>query len=38
VLALAPAILKHRMALHFSARAEGLSLEDIIRDVCSAAA
>jgi MoxR-like ATPase len=32
---LAPAVLKHRMALHFSARAEGLSLDDIIRDVCS---
>jgi MoxR-like ATPase len=35
VLELAPAILKHRMALHFSARAEGLTLEDIIRDMCS---
>jgi MoxR-like ATPase len=38
VLALAPAILKHRMALHFSARAEGLTLEDIIQDVCSVVA
>ncbi|MCE9506953.1 MAG: MoxR family ATPase [Alphaproteobacteria bacterium] len=35
VLELAPAILRHRMALHFSARAEGLALEDIIRDMCS---
>ncbi|MBI3441156.1 MAG: MoxR family ATPase [Proteobacteria bacterium] len=34
VLALAPAVLKHRMALHFSARAEGLSLDDIIKDMC----
>jgi MoxR-like ATPase len=30
---LAPAVLRHRMALHFSARAEGLTLEDIIRQV-----
>jgi MoxR-like ATPase len=36
VLELAPAILKHRMALHFSARAEGLTLEDIIHDMCDA--
>jgi MoxR-like ATPase len=36
VLELAPAILKHRMALHFSARAEGLTLDDIIQDVCKA--
>ncbi|MFH1158307.1 MAG: MoxR family ATPase [Pseudomonadota bacterium] len=36
VLELAPAVLKHRMALHFSARAEGLTLEAIIREVCGA--
>lgn len=38
VLELAPAVLKHRMALHFSARAEGLSLDDIIKDICASAA
>ena len=37
VIELAPAVLKHRMALHFSARAEGLTLDDIIRDVCGTA-
>ena len=31
---LAPAILKHRMGLHFSARAEGLTLNDIIQEMC----
>jgi MoxR-like ATPase len=36
-LELAPAILRHRMALHFSARAEGLTLEDIIRQICGTA-
>jgi MoxR-like ATPase len=30
VLALAPPVLRHRMALNFAARAEGVSLEDII--------
>lgn len=35
VIALAPAILKHRMALHFSARAEGLTLEKIIAEMTS---
>jgi MoxR-like ATPase len=34
VIALAPAVLRHRMALHFSARAEGRTLEDIIREMC----
>ena len=34
VLALAPSILRHRMALHFSARAEGKTLDDIIKDIC----
>ncbi len=33
VVALAPAVLKHRMALHFSARAEGISLDDIITEI-----
>jgi hypothetical protein len=27
-------ILQHRMALHFSARAEGLTLTDIIKQIC----
>jgi MoxR-like ATPase len=34
VIALAPAILKHRMALHFSARAEGRTLEGIVQEMC----
>jgi len=38
VLALAPAILQHRMALHFSARAEGLTLAGIIQQVCGTVA
>lgn len=38
VLELAPSILKHRMALHFSARAEGLTLDNIIQDICGTAA
>ena len=33
VQALAPAILQHRMALHFSARAEGLTIADIIKQI-----
>ena len=37
VLELAPAVLKHRMALHFSARAEGLTIEEIIQEVCEEA-
>jgi MoxR-like ATPase len=36
VIALAPAILRHRMALHFSARAEGKTLEGIIQEMCAA--
>ena len=35
VIALAPSVLKHRMALHFSARAEGRTLEDIIKEMCA---
>ncbi len=34
VIELAPSVLQHRMALHFSARAENLSLKDIIQQVC----
>ena len=34
VVALAPSVLRHRMALHFSARAEGKTLEDIIAEIC----
>jgi len=34
VIALAPSILKHRMALHFSARAEGRTLESLIQEMC----
>ncbi|TNE36400.1 MAG: MoxR family ATPase, partial [Alphaproteobacteria bacterium] len=33
VVALAPPVLRHRMALTFSARAEGVSLEDLINDL-----
>ena len=36
VIALAPSVLRHRMALHFSARAEGRTLDDIIREMCAA--
>ena len=35
VIALAPSILRHRMALHFSARAEGKTVEDIIKEMCA---
>jgi MoxR-like ATPase len=35
VAALAPAVLRHRMALHFSARAEGRSIEDIVKEMCA---
>ncbi len=35
VVALAPAILRHRMALNFAARAEGRTLEDVIDSLCS---
>jgi MoxR-like ATPase len=36
VIALAPSVLQHRMALHFSARAEGLSMNDIIAEMTRA--
>ena len=35
VIALAPSVLRHRMALHFSARAEGKSIEDVIKEMCA---
>ncbi|MBT6405802.1 MAG: MoxR family ATPase [Rhodospirillaceae bacterium] len=35
VVALAPAVLRHRMALNFAARAEGRTLEDVIDGLCS---
>ncbi len=34
VLALAPAVLRHRMALNFAARAEGVTIDDIITKLC----
>lgn len=34
VIKLAPAILSHRMAMHFTARAEGHTVESIIRQMC----
>ena len=34
VVALAPAVLRHRMALNFAARAEGRTLEDVIDGLC----
>jgi len=38
VLDIAPAVLRHRMALHFAARAEGKTLDDIIAQMCQAVA
>jgi MoxR-like ATPase len=35
VLALAPPVLRHRMALNFSARADGITLTDIIQSLCA---
>ena len=35
VIDIAPAVLRHRMALHFAARAEGKTLEDIIKEMCA---
>ena len=34
VLALAPAVLRHRMALNFAARAEGVTIDDVIDRLC----
>jgi len=36
VVALAPPILRHRMALTFSARADGLTIDDVIGDLMRA--
>jgi MoxR-like ATPase len=36
VIALAPAILRHRMALNFSARAEGATITQVIEGLCQA--
>ena len=35
VMALAPSVLRHRMALHFAARAEGISIDDVIKGMCA---
>ncbi len=35
VLALAPAVLRHRMALTFAARADGITVEDVIQRLCA---
>jgi MoxR-like ATPase len=35
VVALAPPVLRHRMALTFTARAEGLTLDQIIDRLCA---
>jgi MoxR-like ATPase len=35
VLALAPPILRHRMALNFSARADGITIDGIIQRLCA---
>jgi MoxR-like ATPase len=34
VVALAPPILRHRMALNFAARADGVTVEDVIAKLC----
>jgi MoxR-like ATPase len=34
VIALAPSVLRHRMALNFAARADGLSLDEVIQRLC----
>lgn len=35
VLMLAPSVFRHRMALRFSARAEGVSLDSVIQEICA---
>jgi MoxR-like ATPase len=35
VIALAPPVLRHRMALTFSARADGITIDDIIARLCA---
>jgi MoxR-like ATPase len=34
VVALAPAVLRHRMALNFAARAEGIDIDQVIGKLC----
>jgi len=34
VVALAPAVLRHRMALNFAARAEGVTIDQVIAKLC----
>jgi MoxR-like ATPase len=34
VVALAPPILRHRMALNFAARADGVTVDDVIAKLC----
>jgi MoxR-like ATPase len=34
VVALAPAVLRHRMALNFAARADGRTLDEVIDSLC----
>jgi MoxR-like ATPase len=34
VIALAPSVLRHRMALNFAARADGLTIEAVIERLC----
>ena len=35
VVALAPAVLRHRMALNFAARAEGVTIDQVIAKLCA---
>jgi MoxR-like ATPase len=35
VIALAPPVLRHRMALNFTARAEGVGLDQVIERLCA---
>jgi MoxR-like ATPase len=34
VIALAPSVLRHRMALNFAARADGLTIETVVERLC----
>ena len=35
VLALAPAVLRHRMAINFAARADGVTVDNIVARLCA---
>ena len=35
VVALAPPVLRHRMALNFAARADGVTIDDVIARLCA---